>query len=136
MRDTKQIVIINGRESEIFYRESRSTEKGKPNIYNLATLKTLEELLTPTGISYPKGITTLKTLTSYDEQRLKIKRISNRIVELRKITPKSGILTFKYLDDSFKEWRYGVINEKEIIDFLKKLREQIALKLNESDREN
>lgn len=129
MRAKKQIVLINGRECEIFYRESHSKKQDEPKIYTKDVLKVLEVLLTDTGVNYSKGITTLKTLTSWNERELGIKRLSNKIIELRKVTLKSGILTFRYLDDPLKEWRYGVIKDPLILESLEKIKETILDKL-------
>jgi len=120
-------VLINGRDSKIFYRESRSHRKDKVNIYTAEMITIIDELLKgcKSDFKYPKGITTLNTLTSWDEPRLKVKRLSNKIIELRKIVPKSAILTFRDFNNSKDEWKYGVIKDAEVVAFLTKLKLEI-----------
>ncbi len=69
-------VLINGMDSRIFYRKSKSNKKDKVNIYTSEMIVIIDELLkgSETNFKYPDGITTLKTLTSWDEKDLKIKR--------------------------------------------------------------
>ena len=124
-------ILINGKESKIFYRESKSHKKDKVNINTLEMVIIIDELQKgcESDFKYYKGITTLNTLTSWDEPRLKIKRLSNKIIELRKIIPKSAILTFRDFNNSKDEWKYGVIKDMEVIQFLKKLRNQILIKI-------
>jgi len=132
MRDKKIILTINGKDAELFYRKSRSKKQNDKAIYTLAVLNVVDELIKgyDRDFKHAKGITTLQTITSYDEPRLNIKRLSNKIIELRKILD-SAILTFKYLDDF--EYRYGVIKEAKNIELLLKLRENIASKLSEKE---
>lgn len=124
MKNDKPI-LINGNESKIFYRESRSNKKDDVKIFTLEMVTIIDELLkgSESNFKYLDGITTLNTLTSWDEPRLKIKRLSNKIIELRKVIPKSAILTFRDFNNSKDEWKYGVIKDQEVISFL------IALKL-------
>jgi len=130
MRDHTPL-LINGRESKIFYRESRSHKKDDVKIYTLEMITIIDELLKgcESDFIHTKGITTLHTLTSWDEPRLRIKRLSNKIIELRKVVPKSAILTFRDFNNSKDEWKYGVIKDIEVIEFLKKLKQQILNKL-------
>lgn len=127
----KQSMLINGRESIIFYRKSRSHKKDKVKIYTLEVLTIIDELLkgSESNFKHPQGITTLNTLTSWDEKRLRIKRLSNKIIELRKITPKSAILTFRDFNNSKDEWKYGVIKDDEVIKFLRNLKKEILVKI-------
>lgn len=120
-------VLINGTECKIFYRESKSNKKDKVNIYTLEMVTIIEELLkgNESSFEHSKGITTLNTLTSWDEPRLKIKRLSNKIIELRKIIPKNAILTFRNFHNSKDEWKYGVIKDDEVISFLQNLKNRI-----------
>jgi len=129
MKEHKQTIFINGKESEIFYRKSRANNEA-PKVFTEDILKVINELLKfkDNSLKYPKGITTLNTLTSWDEKRLGIKRLSNKIIELRKILPESALLTFKALSES--EWKYGVIKEPKIIKFLEDLREQILKQIS------
>lgn len=124
-------ILINGRESKIFYRESRSQKKASVKINTLEMITIIDELLQgcESDFMYSKGITTLHTLTSWDEPRLKIKRLSNKIIELRKIVPKSAILTFRDFSNSKDEWKYGVMKDDEVVTFLKNLKEQILSRL-------
>ena len=107
-----KLVLINGRHSRIFYRQTKSNKKDRVNIYTSEMIVIIDELLkgSETNFKYSDGITTLNTLTSWDEKDLKIKRLSNKIIELRKIIPKSAILTFRDYYNHKDEWKYGVIN--------------------------
>jgi hypothetical protein len=124
-------VLINGRDSKIFYRESKSHKKDEVKINTLEMVTIIDELLKgcESDFKYLKGITTLNTLTSWDEPRLKIKRLSNKILELRKIIPKSAILTFRDFNNSKDEWKYGVIKDLEVIEFMKKLKQSILTQI-------
>lgn len=124
-------VLINGRESKIRYRESKSHKKDEVKINTLEMVTIIDELLKgcESDFKYLKGITTLNTLTSWDEPRLKIKRLSNKILELRKIIPKSAILTFRDFNNSKDEWKYGVIKDLEVIEFMKKLKQSILTQI-------
>ncbi len=125
MRDT---VIINGREAVILYRHSRSTQKEEPRLNTLETLRVIEELLRgDRSRIYDRGITTLATLSALDGLRMNDTRISNKIVELRKVIPKNGILTFKYLDE--KIWRYGLIKDDDILAYAEDLKTTIQNEL-------
>jgi hypothetical protein len=124
-------ILINGKDSKIFYCESKSHKKDEVKIYTLDIVTVIDELLKgcDSSFKYPKGITTLNTLTSWDEQRLRIKRLSNKIIELRKVVPKSAILTFRDFNNSKDEWKYGVIKDDEVVQFLKKLKQEIVNKI-------
>lgn len=124
-------ILINGNESKIFYRESRSHKKDDVKIFTLEIVTIIDELLkgSESDFKYLDGITTLNTLTSWDEPRLKIKRLSNKIIELRKVIPKSAILTFRDFNNSKDEWKYGVIKDKEVINFLVSLKQEILNKI-------
>ena len=126
-----KLVLINGRHSRIFYRQTKSNKKDRVNIYTSEMVLIIEELLkgSETNFKYPDGITTLNTLTSWDEKELKIKRLSNKIIELRKIIPKSAILTFRDYYNHKDEWKYGVIKDYEVILFLQKLKQEIITKI-------
>ncbi len=124
----REIVLINGKEAMIFYRQSKSEHKEEPRLNTLETLRVLEELLKgDRSRIYPKGITTLATLSTLDGLRLNDTRISNKIVELRKVIPKSGLLTFKYLGDN--KWRYGLIKDDAILAFAEELKKTIENEL-------
>ena len=126
-----KLVLINGRHSRIFYRQTKSNKKDRVNIYTSEMIVIIDELLkgSETNFKYPDGITTLNTLTSWDEKELKIKRLSNKIIELRKIIPKSAILTFRDYYNHKDEWKYGVIKDYEVILFLQKLKQEIITKI-------
>ena len=126
-----KLVLINGRHSRIFYRQTKSNKKDRVNIYTSEMIVIIDELLkgSETNFKYPDGITTLNTLTSWDEKELKIKRLSNKIIELRKIIPKSAILTFRDYYNHKDEWKYGVIKDDEVILFLQKLKQEIITKI-------
>jgi len=130
MKNDKPI-LINGNESKIFYRESRSNKKDDVKIFTLEMVTIIDELLkgSESNFKYLDGITILNTLTSWDEPRLKIKRLSNKIIELRKVTPKSAILTFRDFNNSKDEWKYGVIKDREVINFLVSLKQEILNKI-------
>jgi len=130
MKDT---TLINGKEAVIEYRQSRSTQKDEPKINTPKVHKILEELLKGNrAIQSDKGINTLKTFTNLDGATIwGDTRPSNAIVQLRKVIPKSGLLTFRYLNE--KQWRYGLINDDEVIafadDLLTKIKRELSLKL-------
>ena len=126
-----KLVLINGRHSRIFYRQTKSNKKDRVNIYTSEMIVIIDELLkgSETNFKYPDGITTLNTLTSWDEKELKIKRLSNKIIELRKIIPKSAILSFRDYYNHKDEWKYGVIKDYEVILFLQKLKQEIITKI-------
>jgi len=129
----RNAILINGKQAIIEYRKSRSKQKNNPKLYTLKVYKILEELLKGDRKTQPKkGLNTLKTFTNLDGANLwGDTRPSNAIVELRKVIPKNGLLTFRYLDE--KNWRYGLIKDKEIIkfadDLLSKIRDKLSLKL-------
>ena len=129
MRELKQTTLINGKESEIFYRKSRANNEA-PKVYTEDILKVINELLIfkDSSLKYAKGITTLNTITSWDEKRIGIKRLSNKIIELRKILPDSCLYTFKPLSED--EWKYAIIKEPKYIKFLEELREQILKQIS------
>ena len=130
-------ILINGRKSKIRYRESKSHKKDIVKIYSLEMLIIIDELLkgSESNFKYLDGITTLNTLTSWDEPRLKIKRLSNKIIELRKVIPKSAILTFRDFNNSKDEWKYGVIKDQEVINFLVSLKQKILNKITNHHQE-
>lgn len=125
MRNQKQVAKINNKESEIFYNNSKASNQDEPKIFTYDVLTVVTELLSgfDTNFIYQSGITTLGTLTSWDEPRLSIKRLSNKMIEIRKVLPKGSLLTFKPLNE--KEWKYGVIKTDENIKLLKSLQTQI-----------
>lgn len=136
MKEPIKTVFINGRNSLIFYHNSKSTKKDKAKIYNYTMVKIIDELLKykENDFKYDKGITTLKTLTSWDEPQLKIKRLANKIAELRKIIPDSVLLTFKSLINN--EWKYGVIKNTKNIKLLEDIKADILLYLNNTHSNN
>ncbi len=123
----EETVIINDREAVIFYRISKSEHKDDPSLYTHDVEKVLSELLKGGNAVLGKGLNTLGTLTSFDEPRLNVKRISNKIVELRKVIPKNGLITFRYIED--EEWRYGLVRDPEVIAFAEELLALIRNKL-------
>ncbi|KLE00939.1 hypothetical protein [Aliarcobacter butzleri] len=132
-------ILINGRVSKLRYRESRSNKKDDVKIFTLEMVTIIDELLkgSESDFKYLHGITTLNTLTSWDEPRLKIKRLSNKIIELRKVIPKSAILTFRDFNNSKDEWKYGVIKDREVINFLVSLKQEILNRItNHTQKQN
>ncbi len=124
------IVIINGKEAKLLYRQSQSQQKAEPKVNTPKVLSILEELLKgDRSQAYKSGITTLTTLTTLDGLKLKDTRIANSIVELRKIIPKSGLLTFHYADG---EYRYGLILDDDVIAFAEKLKTSIQDEIQKS----
>ena len=124
----KKIVIINGKEAIITYKDTKSKQKDRVR-FNKDTIKVIDELLKGSNSSfkYPNGITTLNTFNDWDEKRLKVVRIANHITELRKVMPNGWIITFKYLGDRN---RYGLIKDKRAIRFLQNLKQKIMSELD------
>ncbi|PLY13171.1 MAG: hypothetical protein C0628_07060 [Sulfurimonas sp.] len=135
MREHKSIVLINGKESEIFYRKSRATKPKQFNLYTLEMLDVIEALLrgADSSFMYPKGITTLHYITSWNERELNIKRLSNKIIRLRDELPQSCLLTYRPLGKN-EEWRYSLIKTAENVKALKDLRENILKKLGKQSK--
>jgi len=129
----KDTILINGREAIIEYRQSHSNQKYAPKLNTPKVYKILEELLKGNReIQFDKGINTLNTFTNLDGANIwNDTRPSNAVVELRKVIPKSGLLTFRYLNE--KEWRYGLINDETVISFadalLSDIKRELSLKL-------
>jgi hypothetical protein len=126
----KTTTLINGREATIFYRESRSQKKDQPRLNTLQVYRVLEELLKgERGKVYDKGITVLNSFTNIDGAKMwGDSRPSNAIVELRKVIPKSGLITFQYA--GVKRDRYALINDSNIIDFADNLLKEIRKKIS------
>ena len=124
----KKIVKINNKDGVIDYRISKSTQKKEPK-FNRDTIKIIDELLKGSDnlFLYDDGITTLNTFNDWDEGKLKVTRIANHILELRKIIPSGWLLTFRYLSD--KKSRYGLIKNKNAIKFLESLKARLEIKL-------
>ena len=129
----KDTILINGKEAMLEYRQSRSHQKDDPKLNTLKVHRVLEELLKENReIQSDKGINTLNTFTNLDGgKNWNDTRPSNAIVQLRKVIPKSGLLTFRYLNE--KEWRYGLINDEAVISFaddlLANIKSELSLKL-------
>ena len=125
----RDIIIINGREANIRHRQSKSEDKEHPKLNTIKVMKALEYLLRGDRSSQKKGINTLYAFTTKDgNNTLGDTRVSNAIVELRKVIPKSGLITFRYLDESLP--RYALINEESIIEFADNLLREIKTKLS------
>jgi len=126
----KDNVIINGREAVIEYRESRSRQKDQPKLNTLKVYTILKELLKGNrSRKQDRGINTLRTFTNLDGANIwGDTRPSNAIVQLRKVIPKSAILTFRYVDE--KNWRYGLINDELVISFADNLLNNIRKELS------
>jgi hypothetical protein len=123
------IVLINGKKAVIRHRQSQSEDKEHPKLYTLKVMRALEYLLKGDRSHQRKGINTLHAFTTKDgNNTLDDTRVSNAIVELRKVIPKSGVITFRYLDEKLP--RYALINEKSIIAFSDKLLQEIKEKLS------
>ena len=126
----KDVIQINGRDAVIEYRQSRSTHQEEPKIYTSRVLKALELLLEGNrSKKYKKGITTLEDFNTLEgNYLLEDTRVSNAIVELRKVIPKSGLLTFRYAGEKLP--RYALMNDKKIIDIAEELKEEIKAKIS------
>jgi len=126
----KDTILINGKEATITHRQSQSKQKEEPKIYTPKVMGTLELLLKgDRNITHLKGINILNTFTTMEgNNTLHDTRVANRIVELRKVIPKSGLLTFRYLSDNTN--RYALINDKNIIDFADNLLKEIKVKIS------
>jgi len=123
------IVLINGRKAIIRHRQSQSEDKEHPKLYTIKVMRALEYLLRGDRSSKRKGINTLYAFTTQDgNNTLDDTRVSNAIVELRKVIPKSGVITFRYLDEKLP--RYALINEENIISFSDKLLQEIRAKIS------
>ena len=129
----KDIVLINGREAILKYRQSRSKQKDDPRLNTTEVMEVLEWLLQgDRSRTYESGITTLRTFNTKEAiANLSTTRVSNQIKELRKVMPKSGILMFRYLDEELP--RYALINDEKVIAFadelLTNIKQELSLKL-------
>jgi len=130
VNNVNDIIIINGKKATISYRQSRSQQKEEPKIYTIKVMNALDLLLQGNRNKVHKeGINTLKSFTTMDAySKLRDTRVSNAIIELRKVIPKSGIITFRYLED--KVDRYALINDEEIISFADNLLNEIREKIS------
>lgn len=126
----KDTVTINGKEAIITHRQSLSKQKEQPKIYTQKVMRALELLLKgDRSTTIENGINTLNTFTTMEgNNTLNDTRVSNAIVELRKIIPKSGLLTFRYMSDNTD--RYALMNDKNIINFADNLLEKIQAKIS------
>ena len=123
--------MVNGREAYIFADKSHSKHKHEPIKWKRSVLKILNEFLKNVEYlsKYEEGFTTSKTLTSYDEPRLKIKRMANPVGEIRKKLPKTlSMFTFRYSTD--EEWKYGIEITDASIKFMKNLKASIEVEIN------
>lgn len=127
----KDTILINGRLAHIEKRQSLSKQKETPKLYTVKVMEVLEWLLQgDRSRKYESGITTLRTFSTKEAiGNLKTTRVSNEIVELRKIMPKSGILMFRYLDEKLP--RYALINDTDVIEFADNLLAKIKSKLSQ-----
>ena len=134
MREHKTILIINGVDSEIFYRKSRAKKPKSFNLYTIEMLNIIEALLigADSPFMYPKGITTLSNITSWDEKKLSVKRLSNKVIRLRSELPQSCLLTYKPLGKK-EEWRYSIIKTAENIKSAKALRDRLIRAIESKD---
>ena len=128
----KSTVIINGKEAIIQCRESQSKDKENPKLYTVKVMRALEYLLQGDRSRQSKGRDTLHAFSTKDgNNTLDDTRIANAIVELRKVIPKGGLITFRYLNEKLP--RYALMNEKNIIDFsdnlLREITTKVAMKL-------
>ena len=135
MREHKSIVLINGINSEIFYRKSRATKPKSFNLYTLEMLNIIEALLKgcENNFMYQGSITTLNYITSWNERELNVKRLSNKIIRLRDELPQSCLLTYRPLGKN-EEWRYSIIKTAENIKALQDLQENILKKLGKKSK--
>jgi len=126
-----KILIINGKEAYIFADKSHSKHKNEPIKWKKSVLKMLNEFLKNVEYlsKYKEGFTTSKTLTSYDESRLKIKRMANPAGEIRKKLPKNiSMFTFRYSTD--EDWKYGIEITDASIKFMQNLKTSIEAQIN------
>ena len=125
---SSKIIIINGKDGVIDYRISKSTQKEEPK-FNRDTIKVIDELLkgSDNPFLYDEGITTLNTFNDWDEGKLKVTRIANHILELRKVIPNGWLITFKYIGD--KKCKYGLEKKKSAIKFLQDLKARLEAEL-------
>jgi len=129
----KPIISINGREAIIIKRESQSDQKEDPKLEAVPVMEVLEWLLQgDRSRKYENGISTLRTFTTKEAiENLSTTRVSNQILELRKVIPKSAILMFRFLDEKLP--RYGLINDEKVVSFaddlLAKIKHELSLKL-------
>lgn len=131
MSNLNKTILINGKVSKLFYDNSKSEKKDRANIYTVDMLTVVTELLKGhiSDFKYQDGVTTLNAITSWDEPQLGIKRLANKISELRKILSHSILLTYRPLNE--KEWMYAVIKSDENIKFLENLKTKILFRLEE-----
>jgi len=126
-----KILIVNGRPAYIFADKSNSEQKNEAIKWKKSVVKILNEFLKNAEhlYRYGEGFTTSKTLTSYDEPRLKIKRMANPIGEIRKKLPKAfSMFTFRYSSD--EDWKYGIEITDASIKFMKNLKASIEAQIN------
>ena len=126
----KDTVLINGKDAIISHRQSHSNQKKEAKIYTSKVMYALELLLKgDRSRKYEKEITTLNTFTTMEGNNiLNDTRVSNAIVELRKVIPKSGILTFRYVSDNTD--RYALMNDVNIVKFADALLVEIRAKID------
>ena len=126
----RDVVLINDKDAIISHRQSHSNQKKEPKIYTPKVMYALELLLKGNrSRKHEKGITTLSTFTTMKGNNiLNDTRVSNAIMELRKVIPKSGILTFRYVSDNTD--RYALMNDANIINFADDLLEEIRAKID------
>ena len=125
-----KILIVNDRPAYIYADKSYSKHKHEPIKWKRSVLKMLNEFLRNVEhlSKYEKGFTTSKTLTSYDEPRLKIKRMANPAGEIRKKLPKTlSMFTFRYSSD--EDWKYGIEITDASIKFMQNLKASIESEL-------
>jgi len=130
MKNNK-VLTINGKGAIIKCRSSKSKYQDEVRIFNREAVNLLRLLLKENnhGIKSNEGIKTLKSYTTRELiQLLNITRPSNIIIELRKVIPKSGLITFRYIDE--KEDRYALIDNKELKSNINKIIQLIEAKLS------
>ena len=129
----RQIVLINGKQSNIMFNASHGQEWSLEHS-NQDTLKVLDELLKfkDSSLKYPKGITITNGLTTIQlVSNLSTTRPSNHIGIIRYESPANTIITYKVKDEDLP--RYGVIKSSRNIKLLEDLRERILKHISKLD---
>jgi len=133
MKNNKQIVFINAKQSNIMFNASHGKEWSLKHS-NLDTLKVLDELLKfkDSSVKYQKGITVINGLTTIQlVSNLSITRPSNHVGIIRYETPPNTIITYKVKDEILP--KYGIIKSSTNIKLLEDLRERILKLISLTD---
>ncbi len=134
MKPKNKIVIINGIESKIGYRETKGERWSIKNA-NKDTIKLIDALLInkDSSVKFDIGLTVMNGITTVEATKLDISRPSNHIGIVRKETPEDTVLTY-FLKGEARRPKYGVIKSEKNIKVLEDLKVKIIEKLE--DKEN